>query len=150
VERTAAAIGRRVEHVVRRCREAGLNVTPQRLAIYRALLESEDHPSPEELYHRVRPSMPSLSLATVYKALDTLEALGVVEEVHVGGDTKRFDANPEHHHHLICTTCHRVLDFYDPSFDDIAPPRRLQNFVPRRVSVQVVGLCASCAKRSPK
>jgi Fur family transcriptional regulator, peroxide stress response regulator len=150
VERTAAALGRRVDSLVRRCRDAGLNVTPQRLAIYRALLEAEDHPSPEDLHRRVRPSMPSLSLATVYKALDTLQRLGVVEEVHVSGDTKRFDANPERHHHLICRRCQRVLDFYDAGLDAIAPPRRVQNFVPHRVSVQVVGLCGSCAKRGSK
>ena len=58
--------------MIERCREAGLNVTPQRIAIYRALLASEDHPTPEMLYRAVSRDMPSLSLATIYKTLDTL------------------------------------------------------------------------------
>ena len=60
-----------------------MNVTPQRVAVYRALLQAEDHPSPEELYRRVRRRMPSLSLATIYKALDALTRLGVAREVSV-------------------------------------------------------------------
>jgi Fur family peroxide stress response transcriptional regulator len=130
-----------------RCRAAGMNVTPQRLAVYRALLAAEDHPSPEALYRRIRPAMPSLSLATIYKALDALARLGVVREVSAISERKRYDANTDRHHHLICTRCKRVTDVYDDALDAVAPPRRLQGFVPHAVSVQVTGLCAACARR---
>ena len=76
MDRRTSSLDRRVDELVRRCRDAGLNVTPQRLAVYRALLESDDHPSPEQLYQRVRVAMPSLSLATIYKALDALRGAG--------------------------------------------------------------------------
>lgn len=122
-----------------------MNVTPQRLAVYRALLESEDHPSPEILFRRVRKSMPSLSLATVYKALDTLELLGVVARVATASDTKRFDANDERHHHLVCTRCQKVVDLYDERFDALAAPRQISGFVVQTLTVQVKGLCARCA-----
>jgi Fur family peroxide stress response transcriptional regulator len=146
VERDATSLDRRVGDLLQRFREAGMNVTPQRLAVYRMLLEAEDHPSPEALYRRIRPKMPSLSLATIYKALDALVKLGVVREVSVVGERKRYDANVDRHHHLVCTRCKKVDDFYDEGLDAVAPSRRLAGFVAHAVSVQVLGLCAACAK----
>ena len=137
----------RLKDLQQRCRAAGLNVTPQRLAIYRAVLEAEDHPTPEALYQQVRPSMPSLSLATIYKVLDALTKLGVVKEVHVSGDSKRYDANLDKHHHLICTRCKQILDLYNEHFDSITLPKRLSGFVAQSVSVQVFGFCATCAQK---
>ena len=139
-----------LENLLQRCRAAGMNVTPQRLAIYRAVLEAEDHPTPEVLYQRVRPSMPSLSLATIYKVLDALAKLGMVKEVHVSGDSKRYDANLDKHHHLVCTRCKKVHDLYNEQFDTIAPPKRLSGFVAQSISVQVFGLCAACAQKETK
>jgi Fur family peroxide stress response transcriptional regulator len=137
----------RLRDLQQRCRVSGLNVTPQRLAIYRAVLEAEDHPTPEALYQQVRPSMPSLSLATIYKVLDALTKLGVVKEVHVSGDSKRYDANLDKHHHLICTRCKQVLDLYNEHFDSIPLPKRLSGFVAQSVSVQVFGFCATCEQK---
>lgn len=150
MDRSASELERRIGELVRRCREAGMNVTPQRLAVYRALLESDDHPSPEILFQRVRKSMPSLSLATIYKSLDALEGLGVVAEVATASDTKRFDANDEHHHHLVCTRCDKVTDLYDDRYDALAAPRHLAGFVVHTLTVQVKGLCAACARLRKK
>jgi Fur family transcriptional regulator, peroxide stress response regulator len=149
MDRSPASLERRMDHLIGRCRERGMNVTPQRMAIYRVLLESEDHPSPEALYERVRPAMPSLSLATIYKALDVLGELGLVQEVSVPGVGKRYDANLERHHHLVCTRCKQVVDHYDPQLDALRPPRRLPGFVAHSVSVQLLGLCTGCA-RTPR
>lgn len=141
-----AEIDRKVDELIQRCRARGMNVTPQRMAIYRALLEADDHPSPELLYRRVRPAMPSMSLATIYKALDALVDLGLAQEVSATGDVKRYDANMGRHHHLLCTGCGAIRDFEDESLDRVAPPRRLGGFVAHTVSVQIAGLCASCAR----
>ena len=141
-----AAIDRKVDELVERCRARGMNVTPQRMAIYRALLEADDHPSPEALYRRVRPGMPSMSLATIYKALDALVSLGLAQEVSATGDVKRYDANMSRHHHLMCTGCGAIRDFDDEALDRVSPPRRLGGFVAHAVSVQIAGLCAACAR----
>lgn len=141
-----AAVDRKVDELVERCRARGMNVTPQRIAIYRALVEAHDHPSPEALYRRVRPAMPSMSLATIYKALDALVDLGLAQEVSATGDIKRYDANMSRHHHLLCTGCGAIRDFDDEALDRVAPPRRLGGFVPHTVSVQISGLCSSCAR----
>jgi Fur family peroxide stress response transcriptional regulator len=148
MERGAAALERKLDDLVQRCRDRGMHITPQRMAIYRALLEAEDHPSPEVLYQRVRPQMPSLSLATIYKALDTLVELGLVQEVSPLSESKRYDANLDKHHHLICTECKSVIDIYDASLDRIdriGLARRPAGFVPQSVHVQVLGICAACA-----
>jgi Fur family transcriptional regulator, peroxide stress response regulator len=143
----AETIARRLDEMSQLCREAGMNVTPQRLAIYRALLEADDHPSPETLHRRIRAAMPSVSLATIYKTFDALERLGLVQEVSVLSATKRYDANMEKHHHLVCTRCKRVVDFEDARLDAAWPAAGLYGFRPQSISVQILGLCASCGKR---
>jgi Fur family peroxide stress response transcriptional regulator len=145
VDRTPAALDARVQDMAARCREQGLAVTPQRLTVFRALLESHDHPTPEMLYERVKVALPSLSMATVYKVLDALGALGVVREVAVVNDCRRFDANLERHHHLVCTRCKSVVDFYDERLDAVRPTRSVRGFKAQEVSVQILGLCRACA-----
>jgi Fur family transcriptional regulator, peroxide stress response regulator len=153
MDRSPATLATRMDNFLGRCRERGMSATPQRIAIYRVLLQAEDHPSPEMLYGRVRVQMPSLSLATVYKVLDALVELGLVHEVAAISGTKRYDANMDKHHHLVCTQCGTIVDFYDRELDAVAPPRRapkLGGFIAEAVSVQVLGVCARCATPSPR
>src|SRR5262245_6026324 len=139
----------RVAEMARACRAAGLAVTPQRLAVYRALCARRDHPSPEDLHASLKRSMPSLSLATVYKTLHRLRSVGVVEEVGVVGDNRRrFDGRVDRHHHPVCTGCRRVLDYDDARYDAVPPPKRAAGFTPKAVTVQVFGVCADCARES--
>ena len=150
MERQAAWVERQVTAFVRHCRDAGMNVTPQRLAIYRALLETEDHLSPEALYQRVWPRMSTLSLATVYKTLDLLAEMGLVRELSVISETKRYDARLVRHHHLVCTRCKWVADLDDAILDAVTPPRDLVDFTAETVSVQILGVCAACAALDPE
>lgn len=127
------------------CRAAGLAVTPQRAVIYRALAESFDHPSPEALFERVKPRLPQVSLATIYKTLDVLVSLGLANELASTGDKKRFDGRVDQHHHLVCTACKAITDFVDPSLDALPAPRGLSGFKPQFISIHVHGLCRACA-----
>lgn len=147
MERTAGAIRKRVDEMVIRCRDAGLSVTPQRIAVYKALLKSEEHPTPEMLFKTVKRQMPSLSLATIYKSLDALEKLGLIQAVEIDSDSRRYDANMSRHHHLICTKCRRVIDFYDEQLNAVRPSRSHHGFVAESITVKVLGLCARCARR---
>ena len=148
MNRDSATLAARMNDMVARCRTRRMSVTPQRMAIYRALLESEDHPSPETLFGRVRAKMPSISLATIYNVLDALVELGLSLEVAAVSGIKRYDANLEKHHHLVCTHCGTIVDFYDRDLDGVAAPRRakLGGFVAETVTIQVLGVCASCAR----
>src|SRR5271165_5448104 len=108
-----SAIDRRLAAFRQRCGELGLALTPQRLAIYNILAGDDSHPGAEEIYRRIKPDLPSLSLGTVYRTLELFEEHGLVSRVHAFSDQARFDANLDDHHHLVCVRCRRVIDFED-------------------------------------
>lgn len=97
---------------------AGLRCTRQRLAVYGELLRSvPHHPSAEEVFRSLRPGLPRLSLATVYKALDALVAAGLVAKLTADDGSSRYDARTEHHYHLRCVRTGAVRDLpteFDP------------------------------------
>lgn len=133
-----------------RCQAAGLAVTPQRLAIFRALAATDTHPSAEDLHGAVRRAMPTLSLATVYKTLDTLAAVGAVRPVSRLG-ARRWDANLAPHHHLLCTGCGAVTDVVEPRLDAVARPAAAvaarHDFAAAGHAVEIFGRCAGCRRR---
>jgi Fur family peroxide stress response transcriptional regulator len=140
----------RVGEMVERCRAAGMNLTPQRVVIYRALLESEDHPSPEVLRDRVKEQLPAVSLATIYKTLDVLVDLGLASEFAATGNTKRYDGNMGPHHHLVCESCGRVEDYEDDKLAKLSLPKGLNGFAPKYLSIHIHGLCSSCRNHPRK
>lgn len=94
-------------------RERGFKVTPQRLAIYKVLCETTEHPSAEMIFSKLQPYYPTMSLATVYKTIDILREIGLVQILNVGEDSFRYDANVTNHPHIRCMSCKRVDDMYD-------------------------------------
>lgn len=136
--------GQAEERCADRLRAAGLRVTRPRLSVYRVLAESDDHPTANEIYERVRDSSPGVSMATVYNCLDTLQEtglVGVMNEVH---EAARYDAVMERHHHLICRGCDRVVDLHDPQLDRLTP-EGAEGFEVEDLSVHFYGLCADCS-----
>jgi len=104
-------------------RKRGAKLTQQRLEIFAEVMGADDHPSAEDIYRRVRPRLPTVSLDTVYRTLDAMEKLGLVTRVEVLGDRTRFDPGREPHHHLVCSGCQKVVDFSWPELDELkAPP----------------------------
>jgi Fur family peroxide stress response transcriptional regulator len=148
VKPSVKQIDDRVEALVAHCRNAGMPMTPQRLGIYRSLLESLDHPSPETLFERVKAQLPSISLGTIYKTLDTLVSLGFASELPSVGDTKRYDANMQQHHHLVCRSCNSVEDFDDAALSAVKPPKRISGFAPEFLSIHIHGLCRRCSSQT--
>ncbi len=130
---------------IERCRKAGLRVTPQRIAIYRELLQSSKHPSAEMLYDKVKRIFPSISLDTVNRTLATLSGIGLAFVVEGSGGPKRYDANPARHQHFRCVGCGRIVDFHHKPFDNIKlPPAITGRFQVLRKTVYVEGLCDLC------
>lgn len=136
--------------LIERCRAVGLKVTPQRLAVFRALVGRADHPSPEALFKSVRKEIPAISLATVYKALDALEDAGLVSEVSRLQETKRYDANLSPHHHLVCTECRRIIDVELPESGPPEPIGGFGNFEATQMHVQILGVCGDCRAKKKK
>ena len=127
------------------CRERGLKVTPQRIAIYRALVKTNEHPSAEMLYEKVRQVFPSISLDTVNRTLLTLNDIGAAFIVEGSGDAKRFDGDLDEHQHFKCVKCKRVIDFSHEPFNNIEVPQEMEEmFVVLRKSVYFEGICDLC------
>lgn len=120
-------------------------LTHQRLAVYEELSGRRDHPSAEALYESLKKPYPSLSLATVYKTLQTLHEMGMVARVDSPAAQARYDAIVETHHHAVCTACGRIEDLFDPRLDALPEPKAA-GFVISGHSVHFHGLCARCAK----
>lgn len=93
-------------------REKGFKVTPQRLAIYDVLYHTTEHPSAEMIFNRLQPQYPTMSLATVYKTIEILREIGLVQVLNVGEESFRYDANIENHPHVRCMVCKRVDDIF--------------------------------------
>jgi Fe2+ or Zn2+ uptake regulation protein len=129
----------------RRCREQGVRVTAQRLAVYRALAEDPSHPTADAIYRRLRGAMPSLSPATVYRVLESLERDGLLRRVSTTEGVGRFDANLEPHQHLICRVCGRMTDVQAPTLAvGRVAARAHPRFVVEDVDVRIVGRCETC------
>ena len=93
---------------------AGRRATPQRLAVYSHLRHAAQHPTAEDVYRAVRESIPRISLATVYKALETLVDSGLVTKITSGDASARYDARRDHHYHVRCLRSGTVHDLPTP------------------------------------
>ena len=144
---TPKQIAQLMEKFTAACRAAGLKITHQRTEIYRHLLLMPDHPSAEMLHKRLLPTLPSISLDTVYRTLTTLEQHGLVSRIQSTESQARFEAVHEPHHHLICSRCKRVLDFHWPAVDGIELPPGLDQWGQiDSKTIVMYGICANCSK----
>lgn len=127
-------------------RAKGMRATPQRLAVLEAVRTSGEHLCAEQVYERVRETLPHISLATVYKALNELREIGKVRALPVSGKL-RFDVDEGvEHHHLICERCSRVLDVNAGEAFQIPqlPEAYRGGFEVYRTQVNFRGLCPRC------
>ncbi|MHB1394781.1 MAG: transcriptional regulator PerR [Clostridia bacterium] len=134
--------------LIKYLKEKGYKVTPQRIAVYDILKNTKEHPSVDMLYNRLQPVYPTMSLATVYKSLEVFKELELVQELNVGEDKFRYDANVNQHPHITCVKCGKVEDVDDEMLFD------LSGQVESKTGYQLVsqqlyffGNCPSCRGR---
>jgi Fur family transcriptional regulator, peroxide stress response regulator len=145
--RRGAYTRERMAHFAERCRNGGLAVTPQRLAIIEALLATADHPSAETVFEAVRKLHPHISLATVHRTLETLCAIGEARKVTTLHDSARFDGNLAPHHHVVCVRCRRIRDVEISGLERMIDGHAaLQGFQPLGWSLEIQALCDDCRK----
>jgi Fe2+ or Zn2+ uptake regulation protein len=123
-------------------KQAGLKLTPQRLAVVECLAGDGTHPTAQELYERLRARFPTMSVATVYNTLGALSQVGGCRPLEMGGGATRFDPNVEPHHHAVCERCGSIRDVADD--DAPEPPCSLPGFLVHRVERVYRGVCAQC------
>lgn len=119
-----------------------LRLTPQRMAVLDYLEGNKNHPSAEDIYRAVVKKFPTISLATVYNTLSTLENRGQLLKLTIDPSKARYDPNTFPHHHLICNLCKTIVDVdthYRLSLPDT-------DFEVTGSHVEFYGVCQKCRK----
>jgi Fur family transcriptional regulator, peroxide stress response regulator len=128
-----------------RLRGAGYRVTRQRLAVYTFLHENESHPTVDDIHAGVVGEFPNISVATVYRSVESLVDVGLVKPIHLGHSATRFDASTDEHAHFRCVSCNQISDV---SMDQVpATKDGLDNCEIIGSSVEFYGFCASCRRQ---
>jgi len=145
IHSSAGFIEKRVNEFISRSKELGIKVTPQRIAIYKELASTDQHPSTENIYKKIKDYYPNISLTTVYRTLETFEKLGLISVVNVLYNAARYDANLDPHHHIVCTQCKKVEDIYDESLTNLdVSDKTLGDYRIEGYSVLLSGVCSTC------
>jgi Fur family transcriptional regulator, peroxide stress response regulator len=135
------------EHMLREALEAnGQRFTEQRAAVYRCLLGTDAHPTADDVFTTVRGEIHDISLATVYKALETLVGCGLAAKLTYGDGSARYDARTDPHPHARCLSCGAVLDVpgrLDTSA--LAGLGRPAGFAVAGYRLELVGHCEDCS-----
>ena len=125
----------------------GLRLTQQRRLIADAFFRHGGHPSFEQVYARVRKRDPSIGQATVYRTLRLLVDSGLANSSRFGGAAARYEAaaQDDHHDHLICTDCGRIVEFCNDTIEALQEQvAERHGFVIRHHTMELYGLCADC------
>ena len=128
-------------------RDRGFRWTNQRALIVREALATHDHFTAEELLDLCRKTDPRVSRATVYRTLAVLEDAGFVEGLETGDGGRRFEhvLGHEHHDHMVCIACEKILEFRDDELEhrqELAAKR--VGFKIKRHSLRLYGTCKQC------
>ncbi len=127
--------------------ENGHRFTDQRAAVFRLVSRSRVHPTAEEVFLSVRTEVPGISLATVYKSLETLVSCGLAKKLNPADGSARFCGRTEPHHHARCLVCGGVSDVAGELGDsEIAALRSQANgFHLVGYELELTGYCSNCA-----
>jgi Fur family peroxide stress response transcriptional regulator len=136
----------RFETIIQKLRENDHKITPQRLAIVEILAKSEDHPSVEEIYDKIKTDFPTMSLATVYRNILLIKSLGEVLELGFPDGSNRYDGKkPFPHPHVVCIKCKKIvdpdLDSLDEMKKEVASETRFKILNHR---LDFFGICDNC------
>ncbi|MEO7837383.1 MAG: Fur family transcriptional regulator [Acidimicrobiales bacterium] len=140
----------RLEQVLAVLRTSGGRVTSPRRAILRALVAHQGHPTAEQLTSDVQADQPDVHESTVYRFLEELERLGVVDHVHLGHGPAVYHFADDVHHHLVCESCGLVVELSDQTFEDVRKllERDLQFDMELR-HFALPGRCKACSAARP-
>lgn len=137
------------EGLLERMKAKGVRLTGQRKILAELLETAEEHLDAESVYQLARAKDETIHRATVYRTLNKLKKLGLVDELdlmHVSGERHYYEIRPSTLHiHLVCTMCKRIDEPDEAFWDDLK--HRVENengFRPEVVRVEMAGVCAAC------
>jgi Fur family ferric uptake transcriptional regulator len=145
------ADAREREQFLRFLRSRGQRVTGERLALFDEIFSQHGHIDAEQLLAAMKARGLKISRATVYRNLDLLVDCGLARRQRLGDRRFLYEHvhGGQHHDHLVCTVCHRVVEFVSPGIAALQGEIcRAHGFVPTRHTLQISGLCTGCAAQS--
>lgn len=130
-------------------RRAGKRITPQRSLILEVIREGGGHLEADEIYRLAKRKAPRLSLSTVYRTINALKELGMIEELHLGEEHHHYELrDAKGHHHLICQDCGKVVEFECPFSEQLVRDLgERYDFGITEVHLDLVGCCAECQRK---
>ncbi len=139
----------KIEELKSHCRENGIPLTQQRIEVYKILVDSEEHPSPETIYRHLKKEFPTLSLATVYKNLKALTGMGFARKINPLSDHARYDGDVKQHNHFICLSCRKVEDVHFEELKRVQIPDLPDSeHVITAKTVVFMGICKTCQENT--
>ena len=135
---------RTVDALIDRVREQGGKATSQRILIWTALSEDRTHPTADDLYRRLKPLLPSLSMTTLYNVLNELVEWGEIRRFDTGDGHIHFDPDTTGHAELVCMRCHSVIDAPVGSVPEHIMPENIAGYAIISHSEQYFGYCSLC------
>ncbi len=131
------------DRIIKALKDCGLKVTPQRIAVFDAVINLNNHPTTENITEFIKNKHPNIATGTVYKTLETLVRCGIIKKVKTDSDVMRYDAIIEKHHHLYSSETDRIEDYYDNELNDILDnylkEKRIPDFTIEEIKLQIVG-----------
>ena len=132
-----------IDKVIQLFKKNNLKVTPQRINIYSYLASTCEHPTVDIIYKNIKNIMPAISIATIYKTLNTLVESNLVKVINVCEENYRYDANVVPHGHIKCNVCKKVEDIYiENDFSGIV---NSDNFQVENYDLFLYGKCKNCS-----
>ena len=142
------------EHLIERKKKTkikeklgGIRLTSQRKTILETVQGMCTHPTADEVYQKIRGSLPKVSLATVYRNLENLSEAGFIRKVEHAGTAKRFDGNLAPHQHIRCIRCGTIEDVHEsPEMTEMVAKQIQTDFTIVGHLIEIQGICPNCQK----
>lgn len=147
--RIRSSIQKAGEKTMDRLKKTGMKLTPQRIAIVDHLRDNKSHPSAEDIYKAISPKFPSMSFATVYNTLESLKDHDLIKELTIESGKKRFDPDMSDHHHLICTSCRKIVDLPEDAGlkqSAFTSAGMIKGFRIMSAQINLYGICPECSR----
>lgn len=138
-------------------KQQGIRLTQPRRIVLRELSKTSGHVNAKELYAKIHKKNPEIGLTTVYRTLDLLEKLNLVNKFAFGDAQTRYELSwqyIEHHHHLVCLHCRHIIDYNDFIAEEVKFFTEIQKVLSEKYNfditsheVRFLGICERCRKR---
>lgn len=137
-------------------RDRGYRLTEPRQAVLNVLSDTSDHLSAEDVYFEIHKTHPNIGLTTVYRTLELIVQMGIASKFDFGDGRLRYELSdgpggPRHHHHLVCTSCGRIIDYTEYIEKEMELLKQTEEGLSRKFNfkitnhiIQFYGLCDKC------